>query len=511
MSKVDKLTGLIIMDGFGEPLDFSRSGITKDNTKYLQYLRRKYPATLLNASGEYIGLPKGQCGTSEVGHKVIGSGRKIIQPITKIDEAIKDGSFFNNKIINECMDDAKSRDVGLHLLGIATDGGIHSHISHLFALMKLAKEKNIKKVYLHLFTDGRDTPPKSAVKYLHEVENYAKKTTGKVATLIGRFYALDRDDNWDRIEVAYNAMIKNIGDFSDNIEKSILMQYNQGVTDEFLKPIIVCEDGKPVAKIEKGDCVIIYNFRADRERRLAEVLGSHSDISYADKLDLHLVTMCEYAEHMKGVKVAYPPEIYKNILSEVLSKKGYKQYKCAETEKYMYITYVFNANREAPYEEESRLLISSQKMQTYINKPEMSAKEVTSKSIEFLKTHDIDVFVINLANPDMVGHSGDIEATRKAIAIVDSCIRDFVEYVQSVGGRVLITADHGNADIMKYEDGSPHTSHTTAQVPFIVVDEDLVGKKLKKGGTIADVAPTLLCLIGEKVPKEMTGENLFSE
>lgn len=504
-----RLTGLVIMDGFGEPKDFSRSGIVKDNTKFLQTLRDKYPSALLDASGEAIGLPKGQSGTSEVGHKVIGSGRKIVQPITKIDNEIANGKFFENQVLLDAMNYAKENNKALHLLGIATDGGIHSHINHLFALLDMAKKENVEKVYLHLFTDGRDVPPKSAISYLHQVEEYMSNSCGKIATLVGRYYALDRDDNWDRIEVAYNAMLKSEGDLSEDIEKSIEKQYNEGVTDEFLKPIIVAENGQPVAKIEKGDSVIIYNFRADRERRLAEVLSSHSKIEYAEKLDLHLVCMCEYQENMQGVSIAYPPEVYENILSEVLSNRGYKQFKCAETEKYMYITYVFNANKETPYSEEKRTLIASPKMPTYVSKPEMSAREVTEKSLKFLQENEVDVFIINLANPDMVGHSGDIEATKQAIAVVDECVEKLVNYTLGVNGRVIITADHGNADIMKYEDGSPHTAHTSAQVPFIVVDDNLIGREIKTGGTIADVAPTLLTLLGEEIPEEMTGENLL--
>jgi len=509
MGKIDRLTGLLILDGYGEPKDLNRSGIIKENTVFMRALRNKYPFTLLNASEEFIGLPHGQAGTSEVGHMIIGSGRKAVQPITRIDNAIADGSFFENKVINNCMDSAKAKDKALHLLGIATDGGVHSHINHLFALLDLAKKKKLKKVYLHIFTDGRDVPYKSAVEYLRKVEAHLKKTTGKVATLVGRFYALDRDDNWDRIEVAYNAMLKNIGEFSEDIEKSIEKQYNEGITDEFLKPIIVCEKGKPVAKIEKGDSVIIYNFRADRERRLAEVLSSHSDISYAEKLDLDLVTMCEYQENMKGLHVAYPPEINRHILSEVLSERGYNQYKSAETEKYMYVTYCFNSNKEEPYPHEERLLISSEKLPKYDVRPEMSAKEVIDKAIKFLDTHDVDVFIINLANPDMVGHSGNKAATRIAIQVVDECVKKLVKYVEKRNGRMIITADHGNADIMEYEDGTPHTAHTTAQVPCVVVDDAMLGRKLKDGMTIADVAPTLLDLMGEKIPREMTGESLI--
>jgi len=509
VGKVDRLTGLLILDGYGEPKDLSRSGIIKENTAYMRKLREKYPFTLLNASEEQIGLPHGQPGTSEVGHMIIGSGRKFLQPITKIDNAIADGSFFENKVINSCMDNAIRKDKALHLLGIATDGGIHSYITHLFALLDLAKKKGMKKVYLHIFTDGRDVPPKSAIEYWKKVDEYTKKTTGKVATLVGRYYALDRDDNWDRIEVAYNAMLKNIGEFTEDIEKSIKKQYNEGITDEFLKPIIVCENGKPVAKIEKGDSVIIYNFRADRERRLAEVLSSHSKISYAEKLNLDLVTMCEYQENMQGVRVAYPPEVNRHILSEVLSERGYNQYKSAETEKYMYVTYCFNSNREEPYPHEDRVLIASEKLPKYDVRPEMSAEEVIDKAIKFLDTHDVDVFIINLANPDMVGHSGNKAATRVAIQVIDQCVKRFVEYVQKRNGRMIITADHGNADIMEYEDGTPHTAHTTAQVPFIVVDDSKLGKKLKSGRTIADVAPTLLDLMGEKIPCEMTGESLF--
>jgi 2,3-bisphosphoglycerate-independent phosphoglycerate mutase len=504
----NKPTVLIVMDGFGIPKDVRRSGITAENTQNIQNLCARFPNTKIRASEEYVGLPKGQAGTSEVGHMTIGSGRVTYQPLVRINKEIETGDFYKNKEFLKAIDYAKKNGKKIHLIGIPSDGGIHSHINHLFALLKLCKEQNFEQVFVHFIGDGRDTSPKSAKKYIRMVEKKEKELgIGKIATVVGRFYALDRDKNWDRNKFAYELWTDGKGKQFDNITKAIDNAYEMGETDEFLTPICLMQNGKPVAKIEKGDVVFSYNFRADRERQLAYILAEKNDLDFVKPLNLYVVTMTEYDEHFSCVHVAYKTEVHKNILSEVLSKNGIKQAKIAETEKYAHLTFFFNSGKQDAYECEDRFLIESKKMASYAKCPEMGAERIADKAVEILDKYDF--VAINFANCDMVGHSGDKMATRIAVEVVDKCVKRVVDKVLSLGGCGIVTADHGNADIMEELDGTPNTSHTTSIVPLILFGEDYVGEKLRKDGSLADIAPTILKMMNVAIPKDMTGRVLF--
>ena len=505
-----KLTTLIIMDGFGVPQDLERSGITKENTKNLQELKEKYSYATLFASEEQVGLPAGQSGTSEVGHMTIGSGRVNYQPLVRINKDIENKKFFNNETLNYIIDEAKSKNKGLHLIGMPSDGGIHSHINHLFALLDLCKQKDFDKVFVHFISDGRDTPPKSAKTYIKQVEDYIKKIgVGKIATIIGRFYALDRDKNWDRNKIAYDAWVDGNGLKFKDWEEAIDNAYSNGETDEFIKPIILTRCNRPIATIKEGDCVISYNFRADRERQLAYVMVEDNDLDFVKDLNLKFATMTEYDENFKKVYVAYKTEESKNILSEVLANNGLKQVKIAETEKYAHLTFFFNSGKQDTYKNEERVLINSEKMASYANKPEMSAEKITEEALKAINSNNYDFIAINFANCDMVGHSGNKEAVKIATEVVDNCVKKVVDAVIAKGGQGIITADHGNADIMMYEDGTPNTAHTTSIVPFILFDAEQPKKDLRESGSLADIAPTLLKMLELEQPKEMTGKSMF--
>lgn len=505
-----QLTMLVIMDGLGYPEDLSRSAVLKENTTHLQQLAAKYPTTLLHASQNAVGLPDGQPGTSDVGHLTIGTGRVIHQPLVKINNEIANGDFFKNQVLLDAMENAKQEGKSLHLMGLPSDGGVHGHIDHLLALLELAKHKGVKNVYLHIFTDGRDTPPKSANVYIEKIEKELKRLDiGKIVTVIGRLYALDRDNNWDRVELAYNAMVKGQGFVASTASNAVKMAYERGETDEFIMPTVINTENE-IIMIKAGDSVISYNYRADRERQLAYAFDWDNDLEFSDKtLITHFVCMTNYDKTLKNCRVVYPAVKQKNILSEVISNRGYTQLKVAETEKYAYVTFAFNDGKLDTYLNEDRWLVASEKLKTYVNKPEMSAYEVSKKVVEGIESNKYDVIIANFANCDMVGHSGDMEATKKAVAVVDECVGQVVKALLKVQGRAIITADHGNADIMKYKDGSVHTAHTTSLVPCIIVDDSLIGAKLKKDGNLTDIAPTLLHLMGEKVPAEMTGKSLI--
>lgn len=498
---------LIIMDGFGKPLDAKRSAVLKENTTFLQHLQKNYPNGLLNASGESVGLPKGATGTSDVGHLTIGTGRTIFQPLARINKSIETGEFDKNKVILSAIEHAKKHNKSLHLLGIPTDGAVHGHIDHLLKLLELCAKHKLSNVYVHYFTDGRDTPPKSALKYYDIIQNKINELkVGEISTVIGRFYSLDRDKNWDRVEKAYDLMISGKGSVCTDLRKGIQKLYDKGQTDEFLDPLI--KKGTK-GTIKEGDAVIIYNYRADRERQLAYALSDSSELKFSKKLGLKIVCMVEYDEDLKDVLVAYPTIQHNQILSEVLSNRGYKQLKIAETEKYAYITFSFNAGENDPFENEDRKLIASEKMPLYSKKPEMSARQITAVAVEAIKSKQYDCIIINYANCDMVGHSGDKAAAKIAVDVVDQSVRAVTEATLAEGGELIITADHGNSDIMEYEDGSPHTAHTTNLVPVFIVGKRFAGKKLNLQGTLADIAPTYLKLLGEKQPKEMSGTALY--
>lgn len=503
-----KLTALIILDGYGKPKNYEKSGIIKENTTNFRAFQNRFPHTYIRASEEYVGLPKGQAGTSEVGHMTLGSGRVSYQMLVRIDKDIKSGEFFKNKELLKTIEYCKKNNKALHLVGLPSDGGIHSHINHLLALIDLCKNNNFYNVFIHFVGDGRDTHPKSIIKYLEQVDRYTKrKKCGKIVSIIGRFYAFDRDKNYDRNKLAYNLWVLGEGEKFVDYHKAVEVAYKNGETDEFIKPICLTDkDGLPLGVIKKGDAVISYNFRTDRERQLAYVMAEENDLDFVKNLNLYFVTMTEYDEKFKKVHIVYKQEKMKNILSEVISKNGLKQVKIAETEKYAHLTFFFNDGKQDCFDGEDRILINSEKMQSYASFPQMSAEKIADKALECVDKYDF--IAINFANCDMVGHSGDKEATRKAVKVVDNQMKRVVDAILSRGGQGIVTADHGNADIMQNADGSPNTAHTTSVVPLFVfgVDKNL---KLRKDGSLSDVAPTLLDMMGIKVPKEMTGRNLF--
>ncbi len=503
---------LLIMDGYGLNNKKEGNAIALAKKPNLDRLFVSYPNTVLGASGLDVGLPEGQMGNSEVGHLNFGAGRVVYQEITRIDKAIKEGSFFENKVLLEAMNKVRDNNSSLHLMGLVSDGGVHSSLNHLYALLKLAREKGVEKVYLHAFMDGRDTSPFAGKEYIRELlVKFQKFGIGTLSTIVGRYYAMDRDNRWERIEKAFRAMVCGEGKLTSDPVKAIEESYKEGVTDEFIKPIVVSYDPNPLSgRIKENDVGIFFNFRADRARQLSYVL-TEKDFKEFDKrsnLSIYLVTLTQYDEKLK-VHVAFPPVKLKNILPEVLSRKGLRQLRIAETEKYAHVTFFFNGGEEKPFEGEDRILIHSPKVPTYDLKPEMSAYEVTDKVVQEIDSKKYDFILLNYANPDMVGHTGFLEAAIKAIEAVDTCVGRVVEAVQKVDGIAMVTSDHGNAEMMvDYSNGEPFTAHTTNLVPFILVRNDFKGK-LREKGILADVAPTILYLMGIEKPAEMDGENLI--
>lgn len=494
------------MDGFGVPTDYERSGITQSNTTRLQALASSFPHTTLFASEEHVGLPALQAGTSEVGHMTIGDGRVTYQPLVRINKEIESGDFYKNKTLNDAIDYAIKNHKNIHLLGLVSDGGIHSHIEHLFALLELCKKRKFFGVYIHFVSDGRDTEPKSAKRYLEQVCEYAKLVgCGTLASIVGRFYAFDRDKNFDRNKLAYDLWVHGKGKYFEDYNSAIDSAYSAGETDEFITPITFTKSRESL--ISNGDVVISYNFRADRERQLAYVMAEENDLDFTEKLDLYFVTMMEYDENFKSVKVVYKTPEKNNILSQILSENDIKQVKIAETEKYAHLTFFFNSGKQDTFPLEDRILIDSKKMPSYAVYPEMSARKIADKAVEVMKNYDF--IAINFANCDMVGHSGNKEATRQATEVIDECVKRVVDEVLKQGGQGIVTADHGNADIMEYPDHTPHTSHTLSKVPFILFGEGNIEKKLRENGTLADIAPTILKMMNIGVPPDMTGKPLF--
>lgn len=497
---------LIIMDGLGMPKDIKRSAVLDENTKNLRSFAKTYASGTLFASEEYVGLPSGQAGTSEVGHATIGSGRVTYQPLVKINNDIRNGNFYKNKTLLDALIYAKQNGKKVHLVGLASDGGIHSHISHLMALMEMCHENDISP-YIHFISDGRDTPPKSVTKYLDEVqEKIDILHCGKLSTLIGRFYAMDRDKNFDRNKLAYDMWTKSIGKMYDSYTKAVIDAYNSGESDEFLTPIVL--DGGE-GRIEEGDVVISYNFRTDRERQLAYIMSQKNDLDFTTDLKLYFVTMTVYDESFTGIHVVYDNQKNDNILSEVLSKQGVRQLKVAETEKFAHLTFFFNSGKLDAYDGEERVIVNSPKMASYASCPEMKADEIVCEVLKRMK--DYDFIAINFANSDMVGHSGDIKSSKIAVKKVDESVSKLVNAMLEIGGEGIITADHGNSDIMLYEDGTKCTSHTTNKVPCIIFGERFRGTILREGGTLADIAPTILNMMGIDVPEQMTGKSLIEK
>ena len=509
MSK--KLTMLMILDGFGENPNNEGNAVNLAKKPNIDKLRKICPVSHIDASGAAVGLPDGQMGNSEVGHTNIGAGRIVYQKLTKITKSIEDGDFFSIPEFTEAIENVKKNNSKLHIMGLLSDGGVHSHQRHLYGLLELAKRKGLdNNVFIHAFMDGRDTLPASGEGYIQELQEKMKeKGVGKIATLSGRYYAMDRDKRWDRVEKAYNALVKGEGVLAKDPIQAIEESYQQEIFDEFVVPTVITDaNDQPLAKIESGDSVIFFNFRPDRARQLTRaIVDDKFDGFKTDKLDIDFVCMTEYDDTMPNVKIAFKPEELTNTFGEVVSKLGKKQLRIAETEKYAHVTFFFNGGREEPYPGEDRILVNSPKVATYDLQPEMSAYEVTEKVLEAINSEKYDTIILNFANTDMVGHTGNIDAAIKAVEAVDKCVGEIVEAVQKQNGLLLITADHGNAEQMiDYQTGEPLTSHTTNLVPLILVGMENVELK---DGRLCDLTPTMLDIMEEQKPKEMTGESLL--
>ena len=508
--RMSKFTALIILDGYGCQSCGKSNAISESGASYIKGLIESKPFTKLGASGLDVGLPDGQMGNSEVGHLNIGAGRIVYQELTRITKAIQDGDFFSNPALKNAMENAIRNDKALHLMGLTSNGGVHSHTVHLFALLDMAKKLGVKETYVHCFMDGRDVPPTSGKSFIQELQEKIDDIGyGKIASVIGRYYAMDRDNRWDRVEKAYNALTLGEGEKAECAVCAMQASYDAGVTDEFVLPTVICENGKPVGTIKKGDSIIFYNFRPDRAREITRSF-IYEDFSSFERKSGFLapcyVSMTQYDETFTGLDVAFRPQTLENTLGEYLSKVGKTQVRIAETEKYAHVTFFFNGGVEKANENEERVLIASPKVATYDLKPEMSAYEVADKAVGLIESKKYDVMILNFANCDMVGHTGVMDAAKEAVMAVDTCLEKVLTAIDKVGGRALITADHGNADKMMDENGKPFTAHTTAPVPLILYGED---KQLMSGGILADIAPTMLDLMGIEKPAEMSGKSLI--
>ena len=506
----DKVKMLMILDGFGNNNNKDGNAIALANTPNIDKLMKKYPITEIYTSGMNVGLPEGQMGNSEVGHTNIGAGRIVYQELTRITKSIEDGDFFSIQEFIDAIDNCKKNNSKLHILGLLSDGGVHSHIRHLYALLEMAKRRDFEDVYVHCFLDGRDTPPASAESYIIQLEEKMKeKGIGKIASLSGRFYSMDRDKRWERVKRCYDAIVNGEGNKSGSAVSAIEDSYQKEVFDEFVEPTLICNGENPIATIKENDSVIFFNFRPDRAREITRTLVDHNFNEFKTKnLNLHFVCFTSYDETMPNVKIAFKKEPLINTFGEIISKNSYTQLRIAETEKYAHVTFFFNGGEEKQYEGEDRILVPSPKVETYDMQPQMSAYEVTQKVVEAINKDKYDCIILNYANADMVGHTGNLEAAIKAIEAIDECVGKVVEAILKKEGTILITADHGNAEQMiDYKTGEPHTAHTTNPVPLILVTED---KNLKiKSGKLADLTPTILDLMNIEKPKEMTGESLL--
>ncbi|MBB3113176.1 2,3-bisphosphoglycerate-independent phosphoglycerate mutase [Paenibacillus phyllosphaerae] len=505
-----KPVALIILDGFGLRNDVTGNAVAQANKPNYDRYWNTYPHTTLTACGEAVGLPEGQMGNSEVGHLNIGAGRVVYQDLTRISKSIREGEFYDNETLQGAVDHAKKNGKKLHLYGLLSDGGVHSHIAHVFALLELAKKSELKDVYIHAFLDGRDVAPDSAKGYLEQLQAKIEEIgVGQIATVQGRYYAMDRDKRWERTEKSYRAMVYGEGPQYTNPIQAVVESYEKSVFDEFVLPtVIVGEEGKPVALVESEDAVIFFNFRPDRAIQLSQVF-TNSDFRGFDRGDqvpanLYFVCLTLFSETVGGY-VAYKPKNLDNTLGEVLVQNGKKQLRIAETEKYPHVTFFFSGGRDVELPGETRILINSPKVATYDLKPEMSAYEVAAAAVAEIEADKHDAIILNFANPDMVGHSGMLEPTIKAVEATDECLGQVVEAVLAKGGVCLITADHGNADMVIDPNGRPFTAHTTNPVPFIVTKQGA----LREGGILADIAPTMLDLLGLSKPEEMTGTTLI--
>ena len=504
------LTMLMILDGFGINERKDGNAIAIANTPVIDKLLKLNPNTTIKTSGLDVGLPEGQMGNSEVGHTNIGAGRIVYQELTRITKSIEDGDFFSIPELVGAIENCKKHNSKLHIMGLLSNGGVHSHIRHLYALLELAKRKDFEDIYVHCFLDGRDTPPASGEGFITELEQkMAEKGVGKIASISGRFYSMDRDKRWERVEKSYNALVNGIGEKATSATQAIEESYQKEIFDEFVLPTLICNNDEPIATIGENDSVIFLNFRPDRAREITRSLVDKDFTGFERKyFPLYYVCFTNYDETIKNVHIVFKKDEIKNTLGEIVSKKGLTQLRIAETEKYAHVTFFFNGGEEKQYKGEDRILIPSPKVETYDMKPEMSAIEVTDKVVEVIESKKYNTIILNYANPDMVGHTGNLEATIKAIETIDTCVGRVVEALKKVNGVAIITADHGNSEQMiDYTTGEPHTAHTTNPVPLI-----LVGKKATlKPGRLADLAPTMLEIMGIEKPAEMTGTSLIDK
>ena len=507
-----KPTVLMILDGYGLNSKVEGNAIAEAKTPVMDRLKEEYPFVRGNASGMAVGLPEGQMGNSEVGHLNMGAGRIVYQELTRITKEIEDGTFFENKVLLKAVDNCKKQDSALHLFGLLSDGGVHSHNTHLYALLKLAKQHGLEKVYVHCFLDGRDTPPTSGIEFGKELEEEMRKIgVGKIASVMGRYYAMDRDNNYDRVKLAYDALTKGEGEKADSFLLAVQSSYDKDKTDEFVFPTVVEEGGKPVGLIKEKDSVIFFNFRPDRAREITRAFCDN-DFKVFDRdkrIDLVYVCFSDYDPTIPNKEVAFEKISVKNTFGEWLAANHMTQARIAETEKYAHVTFFFNGGVEEPNDGEDRILVNSPKVATYDLKPEMSAYEVCDKLVHAVKGKKYDVIIINFANPDMVGHTGKEDAAIKAVETVDECIGKTVEAVKETDGVMFICADHGNVEQMVDEEtGAPFTAHTTNQVPFLLINYD-PAYTLREDGCLADIVPTLIDTMGKVQPKEMTGKSLL--
>ena len=512
MNKRQAPLALIILDGFGYRAEREGNAIALAQMPYYDELLEKYPHTLIEASGECVGLPKGVMGNSNVGHLCMGAGRVVLTDIERINHAIKSGEFFHNLALNAAMDSAAKHDRALHIMGLVSDGLVHSSQEHAYALLRMAKDREVRRVFVHCFLDGRDTPPSSAEKYVAAMQDKCREIgVGEIATLVGRYYAMDRDKHWERIERAYKLLVNGEGQRTSDPLAAIRQSYEHNVTDEFVEPIVVTRaNGEPVATIQDGDSVIFFNFRADRAREITAALAVPGFDAFPAPQRPHVHFVC-FAVYDKTypLPVAFPPAHPVNVLAEVFAGLGVRNYRLAETEKYAHVTYFFNGGVEQEFPFEKRLLIPSPRVATYDLMPEMSAFKITDKVLRGIEEGETDVFIVNFANPDMVGHTGMLDKTIEACQYVDTCLGWITKAMRTARGTTLITADHGNAEqMMDLKTGQPHTAHTSNPVPFHLIDQDSLGVKLREGGALEDVAPTMLGLLGIEKPVEMTGRDL---
>jgi 2,3-bisphosphoglycerate-independent phosphoglycerate mutase len=505
---MNKKVILMILDGWGITQDPKVSAIYNAKTSYIDSLYGKYANASLRTDGEYVGLPEGQMGNSEVGHMNLGAGRIVYQNLVRVNMAVKNKTLGKEKTLLDAISYAKENNKNIHLLGLVSDGGIHSHIDHLKGLLDVAAEHNLKNVFLHAFTDGRDCDPKSGKNFIETIQNYMKKTTGELATITGRYFAMDRDKRWERIKLAYDAVVNSDGEKSTDAIKSIEQSYSNDVTDEFIKPIIMTnENGQPKTQIKADDVVIFFNYRTDRGRELTEVLTQKDYPDFGMKImPLYYVTLTSYDDTFKNIHIIYETDNLENTLGEVLEKTGKKQIRIAESEKYPHVTFFFSGGRENTFENETRILCPSPKVATYDLKPEMSAFDIRDAIIPELDKKEVDFVCLNFANGDMVGHTGVMEAAIKACEAVDKCVEDVVASALKNDYTTIIIADHGNCETMINPDGTPNTSHTTNPVPVILVDKDL---KHIEDGVLGDIAPTILSLMGIEKPEVMTRHSLI--